>query len=74
MAMYQGYAPPEMMHATEETPVDIALAKQCGGCGSKMPAGVLQKSLPALQQASHDHVLMGLDPPDDIALLTNRPG
>ncbi len=74
MAMYQGYAPPEMMPATEGTSTDFEQSKQCGGCGSKMPASVLQKSLPALQQASHDHVLMGLDPPDDIALLANRPG
>lgn len=74
MAMYQGYDPPEMMSAPETSSADVELAKQCGGCGSKTSARVLQKSLPALQQASHDHVLMGLDPPDDIALLAPRPG
>ena len=74
MAMYQSYELPEMMPASEPTSADLELAKQCGGCGSKMSASVLQKSLPALDQAQQDHVLMGLDPPDDIALLTNRPG
>ncbi|NOZ39191.1 MAG: selenide, water dikinase SelD [Planctomycetes bacterium] len=74
MAMYQSYDPPEMMHATAETSADAELAKQCGGCGSKASARVLQKSLPALQQSKYDHVLMGLDPPDDIALLAQRPG
>ncbi len=74
MAMYQGYQPPEMMRPAEPTSADLELAKQCGGCGSKMSASVLQKSLPALDQAQQDHVLMGLDPPDDIALLANRPG
>ena len=74
MAMYQSYDPPEMMSASEDSSADVELSKQCGGCGSKMSASVLQKSLPALQQAKHDHVLMGLDPPDDIALLAQRPG
>ncbi len=74
MAMFQGYDPPEMMHSPDATSADVELSKQCGGCGSKTSARVLQKSLPALQQAKYDHVLMGLDPPDDIALLAQRPG
>ena len=74
MAMYQGYEPPEMMDMPADDPAAIDLSKQCGGCGSKMSASVLQKSLPALQQTEQDHVLMGLDPPDDIALLAQRSG
>ncbi len=74
MNMYQRYEPPEMMDASASSATEIDLSKQCGGCGSKASARVLQKSLPALQQAQHDHVLMGLDSPDDIALLATRPG
>jgi len=74
MAMVQSYKPPEMMDTPADDTGAIALAKQCGGCGSKTSARVLQQILPALQQVQYDHVLIGLDQPDDIALLAPRAG
>ena len=74
MAKYQNYEPAGMVHPQSLAAGEIDLSMQCGGCGSKTSAGVLQKSLPGLEQADYDHVLMGLNAPDDIALVAARPG
>ena len=74
MAKYQDYDPPEMMHAHQTSSANIELSRQCGGCGSKTSSRVLQKCLPKLEQTDYDHVLMGLDSPDDIALIAHRAG
>ena len=74
MAKYQDYDPPKMMPSHQVNSAEFDLSKQCGGCGGKTSARVLQRCLPALRQADYDHVLMGLDPPDDIALIEHRAG
>ena len=72
MAKYQQYDPPRMM-PTKQSDLSAADERpQCGGCGSKASASVLQQALQQLDQATDDDVLLGLDPPDDIALLASR--
>ena len=70
MAKYQQYEPPMMMSSRSATD-DRDLAKQCGGCGSKASARVLQTSLPRVAQRKYEHVLVGLETPDDVALIAN---
>lgn len=74
MAKYQDYSPPQMMATSENSAAEIEQQMQCGGCGSKAPPQVLQTALPILNQAQHDHVLMGLSNLDDIALIAQREG
>ena len=74
VAKYQRYDPPRMMPTTQNGSGEYDLSNQCGGCGSKASARVLQKGLSALSQPSYAHVLMGLDSPDDIALIANQRG
>lgn len=72
MDVYQDYAPPMML---EEPPTEeFDLAQQCGGCGCKASANVLAQSLPSLEQAEDPRVLLGLDEPDDVAVLKNAAG
>lgn len=47
---------------------------RCGGCGSKVGADVLRDALSTLQQQQHDDVIIGLDQPDDAAVVTPKPG
>ncbi len=71
MAKYQQYEPPAMMGKSDDSPEELDTAMQCGGCGSKASAGVLRETLSSLAQSHREHVLMGLDSPDDIALIAN---
>jgi len=74
MAKYKDYEPSGRMQTHVASSTDMDLSKQCGGCGSKTSARVLHSSLPKLEQSEYAHVLMGLDPPDDIALIAQREG
>jgi selenide,water dikinase len=47
---------------------------RCGGCGAKVSAEVLAGALAALPHASGASVLIGLDAPDDAAVLRPPPG
>jgi selenide,water dikinase len=52
---------------------------RCGGCGAKVPADVLKRALEAVATdargaTSAPAVLVGLDAPDDAAVLTPPPG
>jgi len=68
MDKYQNYQLPEMSKAVQST-ADDPLAMQCGGCGCKAPASLLQRSLPTISNPPSEHVLLGLDSPDDVALV-----
>jgi selenide,water dikinase len=71
--------PPEMASA-ESAPASIladkaaireisAIAMRCGGCGAKVGATVLSRALGRLEPVRRDDVLIGLDAPDDAAMV-----
>jgi selenide,water dikinase len=55
---------PEMVADEGEDPM------RCGGCAAKVPAMVLARVMERLQPATSDAVLIGLDSPDDAALIS----
>jgi len=46
-----------------------AIAMRCGGCGAKVGASVLSRALGAIEPAPRPDVVVGLDAPDDAALV-----
>jgi selenide,water dikinase len=46
-----------------------AIAMRCGGCGAKVGATVLSRALGSIEPAVRDDVVVGLDAPDDAALV-----
>lgn len=72
---------PEMA-AAEATPVPAiadaaaineisSMAMRCGGCGAKVGATVLTRALGSVVPAERDDVVVGLDAPDDAAVVDN---
>jgi selenide,water dikinase len=55
---------PEMLPEPGEDPM------RCGGCAAKVPAAVLGRVIGRLQPATSSAVMIGLDSPDDAALLS----
>jgi selenide,water dikinase len=55
---------PEMAPGEAEDPM------RCGGCAAKVPAAVLARVMERLQPAVSDAVIIGLDSPDDAALIS----
>ena len=55
---------PEMAADEAEEPM------RCGGCAAKVPATILARVMERLQPATGDIVTIGLDSPDDAALLS----
>ena len=51
-----------------------AIAMRCGGCGAKVGATVLGRVMNQLEPVARDDVLVGLDDPDDAAVVETRPG
>ena len=76
---------PEM---SEDTPLDLpgglagedavrelsAIAMRCGGCGAKVGATVLARAMDRIEPVDRDDVLLGLDDPDDAAVVETPPG
>jgi selenide, water dikinase len=48
-----------------------AIAMRCGGCGAKVGATVLSRALGAIEPVPRADVVVGLDAPDDAALIDN---
>jgi selenide,water dikinase len=46
-----------------------AMAMRCGGCGAKVGATILTRALGAVEPAERDDVVVGLDSPDDAAIV-----
>jgi selenide,water dikinase len=46
-----------------------ALAMRCGGCGAKVGATILANALGTIEPAARDDVVVGLDAPDDAAVV-----
>ena len=46
-----------------------AIAMRCGGCGAKVGASVLSRALDRIEPAARADVVLGLDSPDDAALV-----
>ena len=59
-----GLASPEILREISTA------AMRCGGCGSKVGATPLDRVLDQLQPVRRDDVLVGLDAPDDAAVVT----
>jgi len=68
MARYQ------VLPAMTRMPAMPDLAMRCGGCGGKVGAEILHAALRALEQPARADVVIGLDTPDDAAIVALPPG
>ncbi|OYU44622.1 MAG: selenide, water dikinase SelD [Burkholderiales bacterium PBB4] len=62
------------LSADESLQAISALAMRCGGCGAKVGATVLSRALGPLAIVQRDDVLVGLNDPDDAAIVRVPPG
>jgi len=75
MNAQRGAAPASVRLDEDETAQAIsAIAMRCGGCGAKVGATVLSRSLESLHPVRRDDVLIGLHAPDDAAVVRVPPG
>src|SRR5215471_717716 len=61
-------APPPIADAAAIKEIS-AMAMRCGGCGAKVGANILTRALGAVEPAPRDDVVVGLDAPDDAAVV-----
>ncbi len=65
MAMFHDYQPMKMTAPPSTTPADM----RCLGCGGKIGGQLLSEVLSELEVEPHDDVVIGLDQPDDAAIV-----
>lgn len=70
MDKYQDYKPMEM----KPEPPDTDAQMRCTGCGGKVGGSVLSRVLRRLRVPQNEHVLVGLDEPDDAAVIRSPGG
>ncbi|MEF8703961.1 MAG: selenide, water dikinase SelD [Candidatus Accumulibacter sp. UW26] len=58
----------------EKAQARSAITMRCGGCGAKVGATVLSRALARIHPLSRDDILIGLQAPDDAAVLRVPPG
>ncbi len=66
--------PSIQLSADEAQQAQAAVAMRCGGCGAKVGASVLSRALQNLWVQPNPDVLLGLDSPDDAAVVRVPPG
>ena len=66
MKMYQQYRPMEMTAPVAVSPDEVM---RCLGCGGKIGSQLLSQVLSELEVPSHDDVVIGLENPDDAAVI-----
>ena len=69
MRMYQDYTPMPMLPATPTTDEDVM---RCLGCGGKIGSQLLSSVLDELEVPEHPAVIIGLDQPDDAAIVKTQ--
>ena len=69
MRMYQDYTP---MAMTPPTPSNDEDAMRCLGCGGKIGSKMLSSILDELDVPQHPDVIIGLDQPDDAAIVRTQ--
>ena len=62
-------APALVLAPTEASQALSVLAMRCGGCGAKIGADILGRVMARLDTGSHRDVIIGLDAPDDAAVI-----
>ena len=68
MEKYQDYTAMDMStHHTRDKPPRVM---RCAGCGGKISGSVLSRVLSRLDIPKNDHVVLGLEAPDDAAIVT----
>jgi selenide, water dikinase len=68
--MARAAAGPHVQVADADAMKEIsAMAMRCGGCGAKVGATVLSRALRAIVPLQRDDVVLGLDAPDDAAVV-----